>query len=264
MTEFAQGKRNQSDYLQDKNAGNAGDLLKHFWLLRLIQKVVTTKQLSKVAYLESHAGAGRYKLDGSRLHAIDRYKKRIHLNAEDWATFDRLNHHIQDGVYLGSFVLALQLLAEWKENQTRRVVRALLWENEFQIRNRIRDCLLELPQGAANVCLDSECSPETFIKNVATLTAQGYTVIWLCDPFWGSSKADDTRWFQLLNGAEGYGILFAYVGGNSRLSGPDKFDYMKGIGAPAPPPFRFDDNIRSYALYCTTSTERILSAGEGT
>ncbi len=119
-----------SQHLQDKNAGNIGDLLKHFRLLELVRKVLAANSWSKVAYLESHAGAGWYQIDEARKRAIARGKEGICVNAMAWEDFERLNPRIRDGIYLGSFPLALKLLAEWKQKEATRFIRALLWEKD--------------------------------------------------------------------------------------------------------------------------------------
>ncbi|MEK6733336.1 MAG: hypothetical protein AABY55_06880 [Candidatus Omnitrophota bacterium] len=49
-------------YLQDKNAGNLGDYLKHFYLLELIERIIKENPAASIAYIDSHAGAGKYDL----------------------------------------------------------------------------------------------------------------------------------------------------------------------------------------------------------
>ncbi|MGD0693569.1 MAG: hypothetical protein ABSB82_01815 [Terriglobia bacterium] len=250
-----------SQHSQDKNAGNIGDLLKHFRLLELIGKVVETNSSSKVAYLESHAGAGWYPIDDpndplpiaeqKRIRAIGRDKKRVCADAKAWADFDRVNPRIHDGIYLGSFPMALKLLAEWKQAKVGRLIKALLWEKDSAVRARIQERCDELfPSSLDSLCVNFECSPPDFTKAIASLEKDGWTVIWLCDPYWGDSKDRDKEWFRLLDvQSGGHGLLFACVGGDSRFIGPDKFDYVKTLGAPGPPDFRIDDNVRSYGLY---------------
>ncbi len=63
-----------ADHIQDRNAGNLGDLLKHFYLIQSIAGLLDSKAPSKVAYLESHAGAGDYHIGEIRIREIERNK----------------------------------------------------------------------------------------------------------------------------------------------------------------------------------------------
>jgi len=246
-----------SQHLQDKNAGNIGDLLKHLRLLELVRNVLAMNSSSKVAYLESHAGAGRYDLDQKRIRSIARGRKRVCADPAAWEDFDHANPHVQDGVYLGSFPMALKLMGEWKCKVAGRLIKALLWEKESAVRMKIQERCKELfPSSLDSLCLHSECSPGDFLGAVAGLRGEGWTIIWLSDPYWGDSKDRDKEWFQVLDPQGGsYGLLFACVGGISKFTGPDKFDYVKTLGAPGPPRFRIADNVRSYGLYVSNQPE---------
>lgn len=250
-------------HLQQKNAGNLSDLLKHFWLIELIRKVLSTHRPPKVAYLESHAGAGRYELTAKQLRAIPRLKKKVCPDEAKWTLFDVLNPRIECGLYEGSFVLALRLLGLWKALHPECAIQATLWEKDQVVRTRIQNQFAKLfPANidSKSISLRGECSPLEFIDTAKDLLADGWTVVWLCDPYWGNTKEQDRQWFQLLNAQCGYGLLFTCVGGNALRHGSDKFDFEKTLGAPrAPAPkLRADGNVSSYGLYGSLSTERFL------
>jgi 23S rRNA A2030 N6-methylase RlmJ len=53
--------------LQDRNAGNQGDVWKHIVLLAIIRRLVEARELtSRFRYFESHAGKGEYSLEYSK------------------------------------------------------------------------------------------------------------------------------------------------------------------------------------------------------
>ncbi len=101
--------------------------------------------------------------------------------------------------------------------------------------------------------------PEEFIQEAKSLSADGHTVVWLCDPFWGKDKERDRPWLSLLTQLrETYGVIFAYVGGNSRRRGDEKFDFMKVIDAPTPPQLYASENTCAYGLYLTGPASALL------
>jgi hypothetical protein len=109
-----------------------------------------------------------------------------------WEDFERVNPRIQDGIYLGSFPVALKILAEWKQKEEGRVVNELLWEKDPAVRARIQErCKQLFPPSLDGLCLNSECFLPDFTKAIGSLSKEGWTVIWLCDPFWGDSKDRD-------------------------------------------------------------------------
>jgi hypothetical protein len=251
------GVNSPRTHVQDQNAGNIGDLLKHFHLIELIHNVLRRSDPLKVAYLESHAGARRYAIDQVRIADIARNKKYVCDTASKWALFDRLNSKVADGIYVGSFGLAIQLLTSWKQTHCGRSLKVYLWEKDAAVRTRIQHyiCEHQFTSILDKYCLGAESNPSDFESAIARLCRNGWAVIWLCDPYWGRFKAADRSWFRLLDRsahptAESYGLLFTVLGGNSNLKGPDKFDYERSLGAPSAPLLRIDKGIRSYGLYC--------------
>ncbi len=109
--------------------------------------------------------------------------------------------------------------------------------------------------------LDGSCSPTEIAQVIDDLSRSGWTIVWLCDPYFGRFRDQDRAWFELLStkqAAAAVGILFAVVGGNSRLNGRDKFSYVRSLGAPGEPTVQVDDNIRSYGLFLTASARNFV------
>jgi len=247
--------------IQDKNAGNLGDLLKHFWLLELVTKVLKTKP-QKVAYIESHAGAGIYQIAKTRIKEIGRNRSKIDPDPKRWQDFDRLQSRLSRGYYLGSFALVFNLLKKMSDQP----VRGKLWEKDDEANQRIwqnRDTLIPFERSSI-VVRKKESNPMSFRRACQRFTKEGYSVIWLCDPFWGRHKVEDRAWTGLLNLKDTYGLIFACCAGDSRKRGPAKFDYAKVTGLDSPPDHRIDDRIRSYALYFTPAVRSLLSDGRHT
>jgi hypothetical protein len=242
---------------QDKNAGNLGDLLKHFWLLELVAKILKKKP-RKIAYIESHAGGGIYWLTQTRIKEIARNRHRIHPDSRRWQTFDRLQSRLKEGRYIGSFALVFNFLKEFPGIK----VAGKLWEYETEANARIWDNLpILIPIDRKDIAIRKKKShPQGVARICRRFLKQGYIVIWLCDPFWGGDKDQDRAWANLLNIEGTYGILFAYCAGNSRKQGAAKFDYPRVTGLDRPPDRRIDDNIRSYALYFTPVARAFLGA----
>lgn len=178
---------------------------------------------------------------------------------------DRINSKIDEGKYVGSAGLALDLLTAWKQNGDDRSLNVVLWEKDEAVRKRIEHYIGErrIAPHLESCVLEGESSPSVFEKAIADLSGDGWTLIWLCDPYFGESKSRDREWFQLLRmtsraqGRSSFGLVFAFVGGNSNLRGPEKFDYARTIGAPSAPLHRIDENVRSYGLYFTDSAKRL-------
>ncbi|MBI4678099.1 MAG: DUF2442 domain-containing protein [Elusimicrobia bacterium] len=247
-------------YVQDKNAGNLGDLLKHYWLLRIVERVLETQKPQRVAYLESHAGAGLFQLDGARVSRLEKERSAVCPSVEAWGLFDRLNPGIENGEYLGSFALALRLLAEYSRSARGATVRGVLYENHPEAIARIEAHWQRLfPLGMVVDMRKAASSADSFLKGIRACVEDGFSVFWLCDPFWGKSKDDDMRWWRLLEDVpQTYGILFAYVGGDSTKTGMGKLDFQKTIHAPCQPWRQAPDNIRAYGLYCTHAVCRLF------
>lgn len=253
---------------QDKNAGNLGDLLKHFWLLQLIERVLKQQNPGRIAYLESHAGAGRYELDKQRIRELVRRKRIVCGDDASWEMFDRYNPQLIGGVYFGSFVLALRRLADWRDEippggLPERRVRVVLWECDPDAAQRIESlrCESMLKRPGSMTLRRGKCTPRRFADQVKHLTEDGYHVIWLCDPYWGKTKREDRVWWCLLQNSEVQktsGMIFAYVRGNSRLRGPEKFDFPKTIWAPSAPCPHREEGICAYGLYLTEAARELL------
>lgn len=243
---------------QDKNAGNIGDLLKHFWLLELLSKV-TRKSPRKIAYLESHAGAGLYYINQSRIRSITRNRQRVCHDVKRWEVFDNLQADLGRGLYRGSFTQVFGLLRQISG----LTVKGKLWEKDDEANRRIwknRDTLIPFDRSDV-IVRKKESNPKSFARSCRRFQKDGYTVIWLCDPFWGSNKAHDRGWTELISLDGTYGVLFAYCAGNSQKRGTAKFDYAKVTGLDRTTDRRIDDGIRSYALYFTPTSRSLLGAG---
>ena len=90
----------------------------------------------------------------------------------------------------------------------------------------------------------------------------GWTVVWLCDPYWGNSRKHDQQWFQLLDDKYGYGVLFTFLRGDSHHRGGEIFDYVKSFQPRRLPDKRADKGIRSYGLYFTAEAQYIFDGAE--
>lgn len=248
---------------QDKNAGNLGDLLKHYWLLTLIERVIRVSKPRKVAYLESHAGAGWFQLSEPRIRKLAEQKLRVCPHSEHWKVFDRYNARIREGVYLGSFALALHRLDDWKCEAPERELKVVLWESDQEAVSRIKKHWSELiPDTLLGVTLrEEESTPELVTQKALGLREKGFKVIWFCDPYWGKSKGEDRVWWALLDKqlSDTFGIIFACVGGNSAKRGSAKFDFIKTIGARDRPWRPTEENVRAYGLYLTKAAQELLS-----
>lgn len=224
-------------------------------------KVLKNKP-QKIAYLESHAGAGIYQITNSRIKGIGRYRPKIDPDPKRWQDFDRLQSRLSQGYYLGSFSLVFNLL----KKMSAQPVRGKLWEKEDEANQSIwqnRDTLIPFDQSSI-IVRKKESNPKSFRRACQQFTKEGYSVIWLCDPFWGRHKAEDRAWMDLLSLEDTYGMIFAYCAGDSRKRGSAKFDYAKVTGLDRPPDRRIDDGIRSYALYFTPVVQSLLSDGPHT
>lgn len=255
------------NYVQDQNAGNLGDLLKHYWLLKLVDTVLEKTKTRSIAYFESHAGAGRYLIDKKRIDQISKGKALLASRAEhnlDWGKFDRLNSAIQRGVYFGSFPLILQRLAEWRGEDPKRMVKAMLWESHQTAQNRIEEFQSEVIPASLSreIEIKAISSPAAFVDVIKKQRSEADVIFWLCDPYWGKTNEKDRAWWILLSELrETYGILFGFVGGNSFKRGDEKFDFGKVIGAPAKTPPRqywIPDSVRAYGLFLTEAAEQVL------
>jgi len=176
------------EYLQDKNAGNAGDYLKHLLLLQLIEEVLKECLGRSIAYIESHAGAGLYNLDETHWKYRHKYRKLICEDDKQWVTFDRLNP-IKNKQYFGSFLLAGKLLLEDK----RRNLKMVLHEKDKDVVLRIKDCASELLPD-----IKGESSPNVIKDETAELKRAGFEIIiCLIDPYFKEGEKDKI-WCEML------------------------------------------------------------------
>lgn len=258
------GTPEESGYTQDKNAGNLGDVLKHFWLLHLLDALLAGNRTKGLAYLESHAGAGYFRMLPKHIRALNRNRGKVAVDSAQWLLFDRLNDQIVAGVYKGSFPLVLRRIAESYSHHAPAQVRIALWENHPMALRRIDEHWEELVPKAlglfpADCIRRTSSSPEEFVQAARLMTRDDRKVAWLCDPFWGKDRERDRPWWKLLADlASTFGILFAYVGGNSRKHGRDKFDFEAGIGAPSIPDLIAVENTCAYGLYLTRGAKALL------
>jgi hypothetical protein len=227
----------------------------------LLEKLLDSGEPPAIAYIESHAGAGLFHLDRQRQRHLEEDRKQVEPDEKRWKTFDTYNRRIRDGIYYGSFALALKYLAASRASNPQRTISSQLWEKDPSAIDRIRRNYADLiPGGLDGVeLLHRECSPELFIASVVSCRERGQTVVWLCDPFFGNEKKLDRQWFALLEVLSNtFGILFSVVGGNSHKEGRDKFNYQEVLGAPRPPDESKHSNVRSYGLYFTETAAKLL------
>ena len=129
---------------QDNNAGNLGDLLKHYWLLRLLVAVTSQRDVSSIEYFESHSGAGFYPIDDKRRKKIDDDRLLVDPNPANWRLFNRLQDRLANGLYSGSCRLALRFLRDWGNAGSKREVKAQLWEKDPEVQARLANALAAL------------------------------------------------------------------------------------------------------------------------
>lgn len=177
-----------SEYLQDKNAGNAGDYLKHLLLLKLIEGVLKEYPGRSIAYIESHAGAGLYNLEETHWKYRYKYRKLICGEDDQWTSFDRLNP-LENKQYFGSFMLIGKLLLEYK----RQNFKIVLHEKDENVVLRIRDCASELSPD-----IRGESNPEIIKSEIVELKKAGFDII-ICfvDPYFKEGEKDKI-WCELL------------------------------------------------------------------
>lgn len=188
-----------SEYLQDKNAGNAGDYLKHLLLLKLIEGVLKEYPGRSIAYIESHAGAGLYNLEETHWKYRYKYRKLICGEDDQWTTFERLNSKIDKGkVYYGSFVLAGKLLLENRNFISKMVLYEYEKDNKKVFERMVAasdSLLLELKPEPLNI----ESSPEIIKDKIKETKSLGSgIVICLIDPYFKDGKKDSI-WCEVLS-----------------------------------------------------------------
>ena len=177
-----------SEYLQDRNAGNAGDYLKHLLLLQLIKTVLNDYPDRSIAYIESHAGAGLYNLKEIHWKNRHKYRKLVCGDEEQWATFDRLNP-LKDMQYFGSFMLAGKLLSGDKK----RNLKIVIHEKDEDVVLRIKDCVSELSPD-----IEGESNPDIIKGEIVELKRVGFDIIiCLIDPYFQEGRKDKV-WCEML------------------------------------------------------------------
>lgn len=215
-----------------------------------------------MAYVESHAGAGYFRIAKQRIPQIPKDKVRISPDPLSWELFDRYNARVREGIYLGSFALVLHRLADWQHLDAQREVRGCLWEDHPTAVARIREFRFQLiPASIACEGPSGEPStPDRIIESVREFSRQNFSVFWLCDPYFGKCKEEDKGWWRLLAELQDtYGMIFGYVGGNSKMRGSEKFDFQGVIGAPVRPWRQAEENTCAYGLFLTKAAKLLVS-----
>ena len=187
--------KKNNNYLQDKNAGNLGDYLKHFWLLKLIENLRKKYSASSIAYIESHAGAGKYILQDSNRRNCDKYRKLICENKNQWKKFDSLNPYLDKKIYFGSFVLAGKMLAGIGNK-----AKMVLYEKNDNAFQRMRTSIHEtVPYFNVNDNEKStESTPDNIKNRIKQLKSEFDIVICLIDPYWQDGTQDKV-WCNILS-----------------------------------------------------------------
>lgn len=240
-------------YLQDKNAGNAGDYLKHLLLLKLLEKVLRTYPGESIAYIESHAGAGRYDL--MDIHWKYRHKYRGLICDEDkqWTAFDRLNP-LKEKQYFGSFMLAGSLLLENKI-QNHKVI---LYEDNKGVISRIKKCssVLSPEIKGEHDSKKGESDPNIIKKEMSKLKQEGFgRIVCLIDPFFKEGKKDKI-WCDMLTWDEPNCLVLMFDTWNLKHSShcpEEMLIHYHSIKNP------IKYQIRKYAMYGNKQSRNILA-----
>lgn len=208
-----------SKYLQDKNAGNLGDILKHFYLLELFQQITKTYAQDSVAYIDSHAGAGLYKLDDARKTKIGQYKSLVCSDMGKWRLFDTLNP-VKNYQYFGSWVLAAKYL-----DRVEAQCRILIYEHDAHAVNRIEEVLSTHNFRTPIQLTPRKISPTEIKEAISGLKKEGFrTIALLVDPFFKDGK-EDSVWVEMLK--ENEEGLFVIMFDFARASGKDPNGNLK-------------------------------------
>lgn len=184
----------KNNHLQNKNAGNLGDYLKHFWLIRLIESLLKKYPNSNIAYVESHAGAGLYAPLNTHLEHSASYKLSICENQTQWNLFNKLNPFINHGLYFGSFALIGKLFSE----HVRQKSKIILYEKDPDVFKRTKlfansllsNCELELHM--------EESNPTSIKEDIKKLQDSAFDIV-VCfiDPYFKIGK-EDKKWCEML------------------------------------------------------------------
>jgi len=246
------------EHLHDKHAGNLGDHLKHYHLIEMISKIVSSNPRS-IAYIDTHAGAGQYTLQ--KEHWKNRFKYRGLVGGDErgWMRFDRLQHLVEvKRYYLGSFVLVGRLLAE-----THGITfKPVLYENNVEAVTRIKQNSSRLLPGYELGPL-GESNPGLILQKIRELKAEGFEkIICLIDPYWEDGKGD-AIWCPILGYDDPHTsiLLFDYARARPKegraLFPPWHCDIKAPIGVARL-------GIKGYALFGNSSAENLLRRAEHT
>lgn len=185
-------------HLQEGNAGNLGDYLKHFLLIELLSRIIRERP-SSIAYIDTHAGTGKYTLKDQHWENRAKYRRQVCSDEARWLHFDRLNPRIEiERCYLGSFVLVGRSLSEEQGITSKRIV---CFENDPAVAIRIKQNASKLlPEYELE--LHGESSPDTIRMMIQNLRAAGFEkIVCLIDPYWKAGK-QDAMWCPLLDSDE--------------------------------------------------------------
>lgn len=251
----------KDDYLQDRNAGNLGDYLKHFCLIKLVTRLLKKYSEQPIAYIDTHAGAGVYGLlDTHWKHAND-YKRRIYKDPTQWRTFDKLNPYIKNRLYFGSFALVGSLLFENRKTRSKIV----LYENNLDTFDRIEffepaffpNCHIEL--------LAETSDPTRIRTKIKQLQKNFEIIVCFIDPYFKNGEKDKI-WCQMLSYDKPgcYILMFDAARGRGKN---DEGDIKFVWHCPKDPirPYKGDksgyrnDGIKGYAMFGNVLTEEILN-----
>lgn len=235
------------EYLQDKNAGNAGDYLKHFLLLKLIKEVLREYPGGPIAYIESHAGAGLYDLEKTHWNCRSKYRNLVCKYDKQWSTFDRLNP-LKGKRYFGSFMLAGKLLLEHKIQNSKIV----LYEKDEKVALRARDC-----SSALSPIIKGESSPSIIKSEIEEMKQIGFNpIICLIDPFF-KEGIKDKIWCEMLEYNDSGCFMLMFDTWNLQHSPhcpQEKLINHNAINNP------ISYQIRGYAIYGNAQSRNILKA----
>jgi hypothetical protein len=247
--------------LQDRNAGNLGDLIKHYWLLKLVNKLVGSTRPGKVAYLESHSGSGRYLIGLGRGKRVFRQRGLVSGIRGSWDLLDKFNDKIKQGIYYGSFPMVLRMLSGYSSANSPVCAASFMWEKDPVAVGRIREYwneLVPVNMRKTTKLFARPSDPGAFIAKIRELQDAGYTPVWLCDPFWGFSTGGDKVWWRLLRELpDTFGIIFSYSAEVFPGKSGEFASIIRSTRAPEPP-FKTISEKVTFGIHLTKAAKNIL------
>lgn len=234
-------------HMQDSNAGNLGDYLKHFYLIKLVDLVTKQPPAVPIAYVDTHAGAGVYTMKDKHWENRNSNRELVNSSEAEWRIFDRLNPNIEEKhEYLGSFVLVGRLLTEKKGVNSELII----FENDDDIVKRIKEKVaLYLPK--YNLGPFGKSDPISIKIKISELRSTCFKkVVCLIDPY-SANKV----WSDLLDYDSESCFILLFDFSNK----PDKDGFKWNCGNRMPIIWKKDlEGDKGYALFGNRNTQDLL------